>query len=36
MRSAMNLHEPPVHTAMAVGRDGSGDDGAGQQQDDDE
>jgi hypothetical protein len=32
----MNLHEPPVHAAMAVGSDSSGDDGARQQQDDDE
>jgi hypothetical protein len=32
----MNLHEPPVHAAMAMGRHSNGDYGARQQQDDDE
>jgi hypothetical protein len=36
VRAIMNLRDPPVHSAVPVGGDRSGDDGTGQNQDDDE
>jgi hypothetical protein len=36
VRSTVNLHEPSVHAAMAVGRDGHADYSRRQKQDDDE